>query len=97
MTDKKQDAEDPMAIALAALLVSGARFFDASARVHREELPKDSAAFATLAMQSGAKPGIRLSLFPDLAIEVGYTYKGEWAPFFSWSPPADAPDPRTLN
>lgn len=46
-------------------------------------------------MQAGAKPGIRVAMFPDVAIEVGYTYKGEWAPFFSWAPPA--PDVRGMH
>lgn len=80
---------------LKALVMAAARFFDSAARAHREDMPEDSAAFAALAMHRGAIPGMRIALYPSLHVQVGYSYKDEWAPFFSWAPPA--PQPLDLN
>lgn len=82
---------------LKALLIAAARAFDAAARAHAEDRPEDALAFAALALDAGAKPTVRIGLFPDPVIEVGYVHAGEWRPLFTWSASGPTPDDRTLN
>ena len=77
------------------LIRAAAAFFHSAVREHKLHHPEDSHAFTALALYSDARPGLRLDLFPNVALELGYSYKGDWQPFFSWQPPA--PQPKELN
>jgi hypothetical protein len=81
---------------LQTLVKAAARFFDEAAREHRQECPQDAEAFALCAL-AGATPTVRIGLFPDPAVEVGYDIDGAWKVFFSWTAPQPRPDKSKFN
>jgi len=81
-TDKAQE----FVTKLDALVDSSKAFFAVAALEHFKAMPQDAAAFAALAIDGGARPGRRINFGDKAGLEVGYEYKGQWHPFFSWDP-----------